>query len=287
MLPANLSGVGGVGPRCVAAGGAAFSKAVEPEGYVPARLSTRLGTTTGTAATSERLAPMSIGEFLREVRTRADVLQHDVAVGAGISQAALSLYESGKRIPRIETVEKILAAMGMQLRWAAEPMWADVDREIDAMRALSIDERVANLRVLLPQLLDDLGGYDPLLDGACAAMLQGAPVPAKGLEIAVPKDDFESFAESIAGARSLQRWSDRWKQFGYVDRDPRVEGGPLHWDGVFGQVKARVISSGPAYVTIVAEGRPCRVRPLTDIESDDPWVARVLARMRDRLASAA
>lgn len=231
---------------------------------------------------------MSVGEFLKATRIRADILQRDVAAAAGISQAALSLYEAGKRTPKIETVEKILAAMGLQLRWEAEPLWAEVDREIAAMSELSMDDRVLKLRVMMPQLLDDLGGYDPLLDGSCAALLQGAPVPAKGLEIAVPEHDFDRFADAIADARSLSRWSDAWKRFGSVDRDPRVEGGPMHWDGVFGQVRARVIPSAPAaHLTLTVDGCSVRVRPLVDIESDDPWVARVLARMRDRLASAA
>lgn len=58
----------------------------------------------------------------------------------------------------------------------------------------------------------------------------------------------------------------------------------MHWESPFGEVRARIIPAEPVHVTIVVEGRPCRIRPLADIESDDPWVARVLERMRTSVA---
>ena len=50
---------------------------------------------------------MKIGQAIKILRTKRHVTQHDLAVGAGVTQGFLSLVEKGKREPGFEFVEKI------------------------------------------------------------------------------------------------------------------------------------------------------------------------------------
>jgi len=52
---------------------------------------------------------------IRYCRLRAGLTQEELAARAGISQPALARIESGRVIPRIDTVERILRACGMTL----------------------------------------------------------------------------------------------------------------------------------------------------------------------------
>jgi len=52
---------------------------------------------------------------IRYCRLRAGLTQEELAARAGISQPALARIESGRVIPRIDTVERIFRACGMTL----------------------------------------------------------------------------------------------------------------------------------------------------------------------------
>lgn len=56
-----------------------------------------------------------LGKALRWLRTRQDRKQYEIANSAGITKAMLSAYETGKQNPSIETLEKILAALNVNL----------------------------------------------------------------------------------------------------------------------------------------------------------------------------
>ena len=56
-----------------------------------------------------------LGKALRWLRTRQDRKQYEIAEEAGITKAMLSAYETGKQNPSIETLEKILGALGVDL----------------------------------------------------------------------------------------------------------------------------------------------------------------------------
>lgn len=63
-----------------------------------------------------------LGKALRWVRTRQDRKQYEIAEAAGITKAMLSAYETGKQNPSIETLEKILDALGADLHDLAEAL---------------------------------------------------------------------------------------------------------------------------------------------------------------------
>lgn len=57
----------------------------------------------------------NLGKALRWLRTRQDRKQYEIADKAGITKAMLSAYETGKQNPSIETLEKILEALHVDL----------------------------------------------------------------------------------------------------------------------------------------------------------------------------
>lgn len=54
-------------------------------------------------------------------RRQADLTQTALAERAGTSQAAISAYESGRRSPSVDTLVRILAATGFELRIRLAP----------------------------------------------------------------------------------------------------------------------------------------------------------------------
>lgn len=56
-----------------------------------------------------------LGKALRWLRAKQDTRQYQVAASAGITKAMLSAYETGKQKPSLETLEKILTALGVDL----------------------------------------------------------------------------------------------------------------------------------------------------------------------------
>lgn len=59
---------------------------------------------------------MSIAaRLIREARTAAGLTQAELARRAGTSQPAIAAYESGNKMPRVATLERLLAATGANL----------------------------------------------------------------------------------------------------------------------------------------------------------------------------
>jgi transcriptional regulator with XRE-family HTH domain len=58
---------------------------------------------------------MDTAAALRRARIRAGLTQHALAARAGTSQATVSAYESGRKRPSIETLDRLLAATGAGL----------------------------------------------------------------------------------------------------------------------------------------------------------------------------
>lgn len=65
--------------------------------------------------------PVSVADLIRGSRKRHGISQRSLAVRAGTDQAAISRIERGEVSPSIETVERLLAAMGEHLQLQAEP----------------------------------------------------------------------------------------------------------------------------------------------------------------------
>lgn len=68
--------------------------------------------------------------LIQIARLRSGMSQMELARAAKTSQPAISAYESGKRSPSVETLTRLLAAAGFELRMQlAEPDTHDVSRK--------------------------------------------------------------------------------------------------------------------------------------------------------------
>jgi transcriptional regulator with XRE-family HTH domain len=86
---------------------------------------------------------MTAAEVLKGSRTRHRLSQRALAVRAGTDQAAISRIERGEISPTLETLERLLAAMGEELRLVPERPPAQHDPlHVQAMRERSPEERL-------------------------------------------------------------------------------------------------------------------------------------------------
>jgi transcriptional regulator with XRE-family HTH domain len=65
---------------------------------------------------------VSAGAVLREARGRAGITQGELALRAGMSQAAISRLERGDRSLTVEALEGLLLVMGEQLKLDTAPL---------------------------------------------------------------------------------------------------------------------------------------------------------------------
>jgi transcriptional regulator with XRE-family HTH domain len=86
---------------------------------------------------------MDVGEMIKRTRERHGVSQSSLALRAGTDQAAVSRIERGEVSPSFETVERLLAAMGEDIRLATErPQPAHDPLHLRAMRQRTPGERL-------------------------------------------------------------------------------------------------------------------------------------------------
>lgn len=70
---------------------------------------------------------MTPAELIKRRRRAHGISQRSLALRAGTDQAAVSRIERGDVSPGIETIERLLAAMGERLRLEPAPMEGDHD----------------------------------------------------------------------------------------------------------------------------------------------------------------
>lgn len=58
---------------------------------------------------------MSVGEQIKKCRNENKLSQKELGEKLGVSQAMIAQYESGKRLPKLETIQKIAEALGVPL----------------------------------------------------------------------------------------------------------------------------------------------------------------------------
>lgn len=67
----------------------------------------------------------SAGELLRGARLAAGVRQQELAERAGTSRSTLSAYEHGHKVPSVDTLARLLSAMGQQLQIEPSVVWTE------------------------------------------------------------------------------------------------------------------------------------------------------------------
>ena len=73
------------------------------------------------------LPPPDLAAVLRTLREKQGLTQEELGARAGLHPVHISMIESGKRVPRIGTFDRILSAVGTT--------WSEVGPLLDAMRA--------------------------------------------------------------------------------------------------------------------------------------------------------
>lgn len=70
-------------------------------------------------------APTVASGLLRLARHKASLTQRQLAQTAGVTQQAVSAYETGRMEPTIPTLQRLLAAAGLEMRITLEPLTDD------------------------------------------------------------------------------------------------------------------------------------------------------------------
>jgi transcriptional regulator with XRE-family HTH domain len=86
---------------------------------------------------------VSAASYVNEARRAAGFSQRELSRRTGVPQSAIARIEQGQQVPRADTLEKLLAACGFELRSAPKTA-DDIDRrEIARFIELSPQERSA------------------------------------------------------------------------------------------------------------------------------------------------
>ena len=87
-------------------------------------------------------APTLAAGLLRTARDRADLTQQQLADEAGVTQQAISVYETGRQEPTLPTLIKLLAAAGYEMRIRLEPIDYHDESLEQFIASLPPDQRV-------------------------------------------------------------------------------------------------------------------------------------------------
>jgi len=221
---------------------------------------------------------MAIGPLLRAEREKQALTQAQLARRAGTSQQHISKLEAGRVSPTTALLDRVFDALGLQLRVTVEARDADLDAGIDAATA-AVDNVEANLHALraLTRSLPPDTPY--LVDGQLAAALQGVPLKVRRIDLTVAESTLDAVAAWLAALPNTSRWSDNWSDFAPIDRDPRRPGALLYATP-WADLQLRVLPALPPPIPIAHADRTIPVRPLPDVEQDDPQIARIARRAR-------
>jgi len=72
---------------------------------------------------------MTAGEIVALARRRSGLSLRELAARAGTSHATIAAYEQGRKVPRVDTLERICRAAGQAVDWDLDPRPADGERD--------------------------------------------------------------------------------------------------------------------------------------------------------------
>ena len=86
---------------------------------------------------------MNAGRMLRRARRRAGLTLRALAGRAGTSHSTLAAYESGRKTPTVETLDRILRAAGYELGFELTPSVGGPDRAARGRELVDVLELAA------------------------------------------------------------------------------------------------------------------------------------------------
>ncbi len=86
---------------------------------------------------------MIVGPMLRRARKRAGLTLRALATRAGTSHSTLAAYEAGRKVPTVETLDRILRAAGYDLGFDLTPSVGGSDRAARGRELVEVLELAA------------------------------------------------------------------------------------------------------------------------------------------------
>ena len=100
---------------------------------------------------------MSAANIIADARLRAGLTQRELAKRAGTSCSAIANYESGKVDPAYGTLERIVAACGMELRTEAAELTENDVNQYACDASISLDKAMRRGEQALKNVLAVIG----------------------------------------------------------------------------------------------------------------------------------
>lgn len=225
-----------------------------------------------------------IGRLLRLRRRAAGMSQDRLAGASQLAQSVVSRVERGLYPASLDLIERLFGALDLQLRVQATTAHAELDKEISELARQPIAERIAGTWAV--QALWSLRRWGPVpvvIEGALAAVLQGAPIPVDDVDIAVSRHDSDAFTRWLDWTAAMA-WDEERQDYTY-DRPDLRRRDNVRWHTPYGVVRTRIVDSFPASIEVIHEDETYRVRPLIEVEVVDPHAAELLARWRELAAA--
>lgn len=227
-------------------------------------------------------AGVDVTALLRQARERCGLSQAQLAARADTSRAAVSQYETGRKSPTVVTLNRILAAAGLQIRAELEPLRAALDVRVDAVLAavLAAGEPLdaSSVQPLAEALLSEPVTWG--LDGETALRAHGLGFSSQLPQAAIALDDAARAYFFRARVRGTGGDPVSWFEADLPAAQAYLGGMAL---GPFGMVAVRLVAKPPKTVSIeVAPGLVVPVLTVEEVERGRPDLAEVLQRLRDR-----
>lgn len=239
-------------------------------------------------ATSARaggtLTPMDAAGLIRQARARAGLTKRALAAAAATSPSALVAYETGRRSPTVATLDRLLAACGLQVRAVLEPYLADLDAAVDAL--------LTGTPAVPPGLARLCDGFETAgvtwaFDAETALALHGLATSPYLPQVVVLGDDAMRTLFARLGVLAVGHDGEPLWRSWVDDRLDLARVGVVEAYTALGAFSARVTDVLPEAVRIEVEAGVAPVLPLLDVEAAHPQLADVLARLRHRRTVAA
>ena len=97
---------------------------------------------------------MEAATLIRRVREEQGLSLRDLAARAGTSHSALAAYEAGRKVPTVDTLDRIVRAAGFELTAQLEPAMGGVDRAARGRELIEVLELAAMFPARVSPTLD-------------------------------------------------------------------------------------------------------------------------------------
>ncbi len=240
---------------------------------------------------------VDVGALLMQARERAGISQRVLAGRVGTGQSAISMYESGAHSPTVRTLDRLLAACGLEGRVVLQPLGADVDAQVAGLLAGAPELDVESLLDLQRSLDDDprafrspptpwrpTGAVSWAFDGATALRAQGLCVAEEDIAVVVVLDEAARQWLWRLGVKGSGRIvAPHW-----LEDEPEFLAEVLAWPALsgLGVLRIRLAEVLPPLLRIAIgpDALPLPVVTVDGVAAAHPRYATVLAAWRQRQA---